>query len=653
MIKQGVRAFVLLIALYGATYTLSQPPPSNSFALLAQASVPGEVEKQCLPGYEYAIGLNEGLPFVVTVKTPPPSANPTTLPPGVVHWSDGRGGYVSLPCKEGKPVLAALPAGTVIAAGAISPYSQPLQISTGNGTFENPAAIPGLQNAPTVGPTTVVSESSSYANNPELTAPQKSVAEIDQQIQDQAQQNIQQDPAVKNNAFQYRLCQQSGACDVGTLESGNPLSQEQQLREEAQRAVRQDTFKAIGDVYGSNAVVATTPDYATSRVAEASGALRFYDNESSQAFLQQASGDSFPEIITGDGKAYPTSEPVSDWVGAMQSAIDSPQKFQTFESQFFDNGSTPVSYQLSEPVLTSAGETSQVTVDAKAPDGSVKLIPRDAYEAVRMQGDVESGALQAVKRIYETTGGKLAVDAPYLFPSETILPSQEVPISSLTPLSSVDRAVALDALSQELSKYPPKYWENSDAAFVYTFGQNPSAPPIGPNGATVHDFNYIWLKGTNAIQNPSEFSTAINHELAHFNEVQLFGSDAKWGEAIYGPQYGNAYLGQSGSEAIQAKMSSPERPEGFARDYGYFGGVKEDEAAVVEKMFENYPAVEDAAKTDPVLASKVTLAKQGFYNMSNGTMNDTYWTNLQPIDPLYKLPPPTPISTFLQHAFGF
>lgn len=653
ILKQGgVRAVVFLVALYGAVFTLAQSPPPHRFALLAQASVPGELKQQCLKGYEYWVGISRyGQDEIVITKKPPANAKEESLPPGVVRYNDGRGGYVSLTCKEGTSVRDTIPLGTVLHPGSLDPATLPTAKSMlgNNGVYSNPAAgtiappdsslLSGgaMENVPyrNPAPTEGVQLSSDFTPTNEP----PSVKAIDEQIQTDAQANIENDPTLRDNAFQMRLCQQQGTCDVGTLESNNSLSTEQQLRSQSQQAVQKDYASAIQNAYGPDYQVNAIGDASVARVSQSDWGARYYDTDTGQSFLGKAAWEAGPTIITSEGQGFSTDAPASQWQSAMQETIDSPTKFNTLEAEYMDHGATPNAY-----MLTTNG--TEVITHGACPTCD-KIVPLDGYDAVRAQGDSVYGVDAIKSQVADLTGGKVNFDSPSSFPEQNNVSVYRMP-DALTQLPIAERAAAISIVEQELEKYPPTYWQNANPVTVYTYGYTPEAiAQTASAGQFVGGWadrysQQVWLNGTevnpaNGLGGTQNLAATIDHELTHYNDAQLFGSDAQYAYGVYGPQYGTAYAGQSGWEAqLSGKF---ERPEGFARDYGYLRGIKEDQATVVESMFANYPAVEQAMQTDGTLAAKVDLAKQGFYNMSTGVMNDAYWQNLKPINPNYALPP--------------
>ena len=260
-------------------------------------------------------------------------------------------------------MLTSIPLSDKIDLGTYSASAKPLsevlqptpQTDSGSGSFtsgsynsESGSLVPGgaLQNIPFQNPASTEGVQLSSEFTP------SSIGDIDRQIQTDAQQNIQNDPALRDNSFQMRLCQQQGSCEMGTLESSNPWSTEQQLRGEAQQAVQKDYFSAIKGAYGPGYAVDPLGDASVARVSQADWGARYYDNDTGQPFLGKQSFDSAPTIIASDGKSFPTAGPISEWGGAMQDTIDSPNKFNALESEYMDHGATPNSYMLTVPKLS-------------------------------------------------------------------------------------------------------------------------------------------------------------------------------------------------------------------------------------------------------------------------------------------------------------
>src|SRR3989344_5608027 len=633
-LQGGVRAFIFLIALYGATYTLSEPPPVRSLALLASidwaqsGSIENKIKTSCRKGHEYFIAVTDSGIKAIIAKRPPALASEESLPPGIVRYNDiAKGGYVSLTCKEGQNVGDAIPSGTNLHPGYLNPATPPgaKSVVIFTKTEESGAFNPSFSgysldkaiSGQTVSPLTQTDP----AGGMELTG-----KILYQEIQETAQQNIQSTPKLKDNAFQLQLCQQAGTCGMGVIESGDsPLSQ--QLREQMQRTVRQDYFSAIQQAYGDIPVTPVGDNSVTSASVQGIGS-RYYDNDTGLPFLNKAAGDSAPTIITNDSKNFPTSAPITEWGGALQSTIDSPHKYQIFENEYFGNGSEPISFKRQTPYIW--GPESVTVQDLAGPDTRV---PLDAYNAVRTHGDVVTGTHRTIEDIGNLTSGKVSFDSPYSFPKET-MPKGALWYYSLTPSSGTERAAALNVIKQELEKYPSAYWANANSVTIYTYNTTQESPRGG--GFSSNDSKTILVPANAEIKYPA----MIDHELTHYNDTQLFGSDANWGTSIYGAQYGDVYGAKNGVSGVSDKMILNVRPEGFINQYplsrASVNPIKEDQGITVQSMFTNYSGIEAVALNDSTLAAKVDLVKQGFYNMSSGVMDDQYWEKLKPIDPLYE-----------------
>lgn len=432
---------------------------------------------------------------------------------------------------------------------------------------------------------------------------------------------------------------------MGTLESSNPLSTEQQLRAQAQQAVRKDYLEAIRNAYGPDYAIKPLGDASVANVYNPDWGARYYDAETGAAFLKSGIGDEMPTILTSSGQAFSTEEPLSGWQRAMENTIDSPSKFNVFESEYFDSGNTPKAYEL-------VTEGAEVVARGEC-DACSKIVPTDAYAAIRQQGDYVHGVDDIRARISESTYGRVHFDNPDSWP-QRLFYETPIPPNALTQVSSADRASAITVIANEIDKYPSEFWENAKAVTIYTYGDSYGSV-AKTAGWSAGAEGYIFVNASLNTLDPSFFSTIIDHELAHYNEASLFPSEKIWGTSVYGPQYGYVYAGESGAQSISLSKLGiiHERPEGFADTYGYRGGIHEDQATVVHSMFRNYSAVQTAAQTDPALAVKVDLVKQGYASMSDGVMNDEWWQNLKPTDMRFSLQQPISISEILVRRFGF
>ena len=134
------------------------------------------------------------------------------------------------------------------------------------------------------------------------------------------------------------------------------------------------------------------------------------------------------------------------------------------------------------------------------------------------------------------------------------------------------------------------------------------------------------------------------HELGHGFD-QVFPPDTEWAKSMYGDNYGRAYAGAHG---VQVFSNASEFPIGFARPYGYTGGISEDKATVFESMFTNYRAMQEAAKSDLTLATKMQMVQDSFLSASNGAMDQAWWDRQTPLNPNYTVPRGNLVTKLLQ-----
>lgn len=639
----SLRSGVALCAVYVIVYAFSTPlPPPHLKNAALFAQVEGAITQKCQPGYTYDVRIYQGSPQVTVAKVAPP--NTPASEPAIVHvYEPGVAGYEVLQCKPGGTVndayrsaFASPPAGTIStdsAGGPLAPTPGGSLSPSGFGSSFEGMRPEERQNVPAGTETPVA---------PKVL----DVGTIDAEIQQQADANIANDPKIKGNAFDTLLCQQQGTCDVAPIESGD-VTTGQSLRAEAQNAVRADTFKAIGEMYGSDYSVQSMGDNAVAKISSADLGARYYDTDTGQPFLSRAPGDKFPTILTNEG-AYPTSAPIDQWRSAL-GTLDKTE-FPAFEGEYFGKGSPPAGFR--DPEVTNLPPEFQSNVKILTIDDSsvyMKSVPRDAFDAVRVQGDISTGAADTIAHIQEESGGKILINTPNSFPSEMKSPWT----GALTQPSSEIRAATLKTIEEEILKYPPEFWQNANPVTVHPYSYTPAALAAGVGSLSGQANQPPGTLFLNSMQDSTQAAITFDHELTHVNQVQLFGSEQNWGQTVYGPQYPYAYAGQKTGDVVAANFRTDARPEGFIEYYGFGAGIHEDWSTTAQSMFTNYSAVQQAAQTDPVLAQKVALAQQGFYNMSNGVMDQRYWDNLKPIDPNFTLKSPTPISTILQWRFGF
>lgn len=630
--SRGVQLPLLLVVLYCAVYAATEPPPTHFLKQFAQVSAAAGTSQPCLNGYEYQIDIGAGGNVRIRVVTKPvANADPTTLPLGIVHYVDMQGRHRLAPCKKGAGIWNS------IAQSPKVPHIDALLRGSDSGISSSYPSDGGYYVSPS-DPSVVGGTTNS---NPNHDPTQLFSNPISPAIEGGAQTN--ESIYLSSKGSPPILCYQQGSCgEVGIIETNY-----------SPPVVQEPVPAQSGVESGNLALGRPSIQFAG---APPEGEITYYDPDTGKPFLHRAPNDLQPTLIA-EGKVFSTAGPIAGWEEAMRTTLDTPTKFIAFESEYFDNGSKPTSFTLTEPVSATDQDMQEAIVTATDSAGNEKSVPRVAYDAVQWHGEITHGAIETYQRVYDATGGKVTMGSSIWFPQETGTEIYKNP-GALTPLTSGDHVSALRAIEQEVQKYPPEYWQNANRVLVTTYGYTPSAENRAvANGKIIGGHSgsgEIWLNGSHLnssskIYSPTDYSSLVHHEFGHNNEVRLFGSDERWATEVYGPQYGSAYAGKSGYDAqVSGKF---ERPEGFARDYGHLGGIKEDQATVVESMFTNYSAVKRATATDPTLAAKVALVKTGYANMSNGAMDDAYWLNLKPIDPNFVLPP-TPTPGFFQRLFN-
>jgi len=429
--------------------------------------------------------------------------------------------------------------------------------------------------------------------------------------------------------------------------SGDSLGATDTFSDPARDAKRAKVVEAIGEVLPGATI---TRDGSVIKARDAFGqTTHAFDADSGRIFLSKT-GKDFPTLYNANGEAAVTSKDSESWTKSLP-ALDTPEKFSAFEGLYFDKGSVPDRYTpINLSGLPTYDEDGNET--GKSPDerlvGAIQgkqeqVVSRDAYDAVRAQGDVANGTDRLIERVRVATEGKVQFDSPSSFAKEEGINDRHTPTDLLSPLSSEKRAQVLAAIEREVEKYPQSYWENAKPLMIYTYGGQ-----LDQVGGGYASKDRIWINGR---ADQDFIPRAFQHELAHYNDTRTFVSNEQFATKVYGDSYGKAYGGASGAEAIARGKFDWGAPEGFARTYGYEGGISEDKATIVETMFMNYPYVEEVAKTDTVFAQKVQIIKDGFYQTTGGAMNDAYWQNLKPIDPSYRVARKPFIVTWIQNMF--
>lgn len=477
---------------------------------------------------------------------------------------------------------------------------------------------------------------------------------IDQDIADLARESNARDPRIEDAARQFSAYSRSALGDSPYIGVESERTLGQSLNDTVRDAVRENTSNAIAERYmaeGTGFEVTRVEGGAVTTVWSPNASEKFYDNESATVWLERPPAQTDLVIHTPAGNEVRTSPDDSSWTWALF-AIDSPEKFSIFEKHYFDGGVEPRSFELTS-VNSGTQESRSVEGDFLGTEmplltesvlvreigGDTRVISRDVFDAVRWQGDIAYGVDGIQNRVARDTNNKVTFDAPFSFAGESGVGGKTEPSYALTQLSSQGRATALSLIEGELDKYPREYWDTANPGTIYTYKARPGMESRVKSGGYSSNYGgHMWLRGEIALSDPEHFAGSVDHELAHYNDNRTFVSDRTFGQEVYGSSYGRAYAGETGTDALLSGKLGYGRPEGFARDYGYQGGVAEDKATIVEAMFKNYPAVQRAMWGDPVLTRKVEILKFGFSQATKGAMGESYWNNLRPIDATYQLP---------------
>ena len=627
---------------------------------------------KCEPGYEYEIALvrdfSQGASSMYyalkVTHTPPPATPKEKLFPGIVRYKDLDDSTLSQTRKEGEgknTIGDAL--GDKIHTPALIGESARDSIDR---LLNELGKEDGLDTALYQGDPLRFPDAFEEYHPPELE--RKSSYSFDEiralayDVRASAKTNLLSDPSFSALVAEQLACERAGGC-AGLYVPELGVSQQQALDAQLEQQISAQTLQELQSRYAlADSSVAQLPGEASKNIARISTleGTMYYDTLTGRPFLQagyeKSTGASFGvakslALISSDGSLKPVDPNGGAWLGEFPSAVDSRGKYDVFSEELFGTGVGEVEYRYVKIGLSAYpgifwGEKREdresVAVTVRSFPSEVTNISTDTYKVLREQADRVYGIDNIEADVTRWTGGKVSFDRPWEFPQNVLLNAPHIPKDLLTPLAPLTRAATLDAFGDELLKYPPSFWKAGGPVTIYTFSpmsEKEEKFKVGGYSINWGDAPHIWVK-TESMGSyvPPYTLETLHHELAHYYD-NFFPSDDMWGKTVYGDQYGYAYGGTSGAEAISLGKIPTLRPFGFAGPYGYAGGVLEDKATVAGALFMNPAVVFEATKTDTILALKVQMIQGGYLQASSGEMDQTYWQKLVPIDPSYNLLP--------------
>ncbi|HEY4526231.1 MAG TPA: hypothetical protein VJK53_00015 [Candidatus Paceibacterota bacterium] len=369
------------------------------------------------------------------------------------------------------------------------------------------------------------------------------------------------------------------------------------------------------------------------------------DQNAQKIFHDLNTGERFMEVnpTTGDVALFNNGQavPIRDEFGnlsrdAVAHVLDTPAKFNTFWNEYlgFRADVPPLAYKAIE---NPDGAILHVAADSGA--ALEKTLSYPDYAMLQDVGCDVLGTCAAMERINAWTSGKYKLVSPAALAAPGAVPwvsSPEWPLFNATPSSPQEQAWAARIWEKIVTTFPPSLYENLDMApaTIYTFKLTPEAAASRFYGFGDSNTGAVWMDANLLSRNEPWFTRMSYHELGHgFDRV--FPDQTEWAKSVYGDNYGRAYAGTHGAQVFS---NVTEFPVGFARGYGYMGGIYEDKATVFESMFTNYSAMQEAAKSDLTLATKMQMIQDSFYGASNGVMDQAWWDRQVPIDRNFVVP---------------
>ncbi len=430
-------------------------------------------------------------------------------------------------------------------------------------------------------------------------------------------------------------------------------------------ALNYDFFGAqrgFSDPNNESAFVGTVESIGGVSVATNQGNTYAYDGDGN--LFASAANNDYPTLYDSEGRRIETSAVAGQWTDDMASVIQTPEQWTAFRDMYMgtpdsvrggsDSGGEDVTVKgyMGQDMPLSRNQD----VIVKDTAGNERVLSREAYDAVNNLGRELYGVNTLRGQIATQTGGLVSVPRENLLPQELAynnfvgsegLKNSGTPSYALTQITPEREAQVLDLVSRELGKYPAEFWQGARSTTLdiplYTFAENKEMGEYKAGGSTYQGGGRLLLNTSMPDWYTAE---TVHHELAHdfdssewANSRGIFPPDTQFAQNVYGNEWQKEYLGRSGQEAIAEGKLGGTAPEGFADSYGQRGGVAEDKATIAEGMFKNYPAMVEAARTDSVLAKKMSIIEQGYYNASGGTMSSSYWNSLTPMNPQWQVRP--------------
>lgn len=451
--------------------------------------------------------------------------------------------------------------------------------------------------------------------------------------------------------------------DTVALDPNAGTKEMQELRQLT--ALNYDYFGAqrgFSDPNNESAFVGTVKSIGEVSIATTQGNTYAYDGDGN--LFASAANNDYPTLYDSAGRQFPTSAIGGEWTGEMKNVVQTPEQWTAFRDMYMgtpasvrggsDSGGEDVTVKgfLGQDMLLSRNQD----VIVKDTLGNERILSREAYDAVNNLGRELYGVNALRDQIAAQTGGLVSVPRENLLPQElaknNFIGSEgqinsQTPSYALTQITPEREAQVLNLVSRELDKYPSEFWDGARTTTrdipLYTFASNKEMGAFQAAGNTYQGGGRLLL---NTSQPDWYTAETVHHELAHdFDSSEwtrsqgIFPSDTQFAQSVYGDVWQKAYLGTSGQQAIAEGKLGGVTPEGFADPYGQRGGVAEDKATIAEGLFKNYPAMVEAARVDPVLAQKMSIIQQGYYDASGGKMNSAYWNSLTPMNPQWQVRP--------------